>query len=119
MTKVVTFNGIAYDVSDAANFFVFVPDGETEAHVFINGRFISKRSDFESEWLTNAMKTAEAVAQKRNPDCSNVISALNSEVQGLKGQVLGLTARFEQVEVDFQSLIKASIRDAQASYVKS
>lgn len=65
MTKVVSFNGTEYDVSSAAEFFVFVPDGETEAHVFIDGRFVGKRSDFESCQLNYLMRSVEDTAKAR------------------------------------------------------
>lgn len=62
MSKIVEIAGRTFDIADHAKIYVTVPEGETEAHVFVESGFLGKRSDIESDYLANAMMQAEDAA---------------------------------------------------------
>lgn len=44
---------------------MMLPDGETEANIFAEGKLVGKRSEIEGVWLSDAMKDAEDAAIER------------------------------------------------------
>lgn len=59
MSRTIKAFGREHSMDEHATLFVTVPDGETEAHVFVEGKLLGKRSDIEGVWLSRAMEKAE------------------------------------------------------------
>lgn len=65
MTKTVKFMGKEWKLENDAPLWVFVPEGEAEAYVFLGDKFFGRRSDIEGGTLQSLMQGAEDAASKR------------------------------------------------------